>query len=99
MSLGNILAGAMDPASILQQLAANGGNIIIINAGASEAEGPDQELAAMGEGDAPLPPLPIPPGPAMAAGPDVEGPVEDAVEPVEEPADMMGAAKAALLKK
>jgi hypothetical protein len=33
-------------------------------------------------------------------GPDVEAPVEDAAEGgVEEPGDMMGAAKAALLKK
>lgn len=98
MSLGNLMSGALDISSILQGLAANGGNLIIVNAGSSE--GP--ELPEMEE---PVPPIPappmgaVPPGPPPV-GPDVEEPVEDAVEGgVEEPADMMGAAKAALLKK
>ena len=93
MSLGNLMSGALDVSSILQGLAASGGNIIIVNAGGGEApELPEME-------DAGMPPIPAPPGPPIV-GPDVEEPVEDAAEGgVEEPQDMMGAAKAALMKK
>ena len=98
MSLGNLMSGALDISSILQGLAANGGNVIIVNAGGGAPELPEME-------DAGMPPIPappmgaVPPGPPPV-GPDIEEPVEDAVEGgVEEPADMMGAAKAALLKK
>ena len=97
MSLGNLMSGALDISSILQGLAASGGNVIIVNAGGGAPELPEMEE--------PVPPIPappmgaVPPGPPPV-GPDVEEPVEDAVEGgVEEPADMMGAAKAALLKK
>ena len=94
MSLGNLMSGALDVSSILQGLAASGGNIIIVNAGGGEApELPEME-------DAGMPPIPVPPGPPPVMGPDVEEPVEDAAEGgVEEPQDMMGAAKAALMKK
>ena len=97
MSLGNLMSGALDVSSILQGLAASGGNIIIVNAGGGEApELPEME-------DAGMPPIPAPPGPPghpPVMGPDVEEPVEDAAEGgVEEPQDMMGAAKAALMKK
>ena len=97
MSLGNLMSGALDIGTILQGLAASGGNVIIVNAGGGAPELPEME--------AELPPIPappmgaVPPGPPPV-GPDVEEPIEDAVEGgVEEPADMMGAAKAALLKK
>jgi hypothetical protein len=94
MSLGNLMSGALDINSILQGLAGSGGNVIIVNAGGGAPELPEMEEAAM-------PPIPAPPMEAMPpVGPDVEEPIEDAAEGgVEEPADMMGAAKAALLKK
>ena len=85
------MSGALDISSILQGLAASGGNVIIVNAGGGE--GP--ELPAMEE---PVPPIPAPPMGAVPPGPPPVGPeIEEPVE--EEPADMMGAAKAALLKK
>jgi hypothetical protein len=93
MSLGNLMSGALDIGSILQGLAGSGGNVIIVNAGGGAPELPEME--------AELPPIPAPPmGAVPPVGPDVEEPVEEVVEGgVEEPADMMGAAKAALLAK
>jgi len=85
------MSGALDISSILQGLAASGGNVIILNAGGSEGpELPEMEDEAM-------PPIPAPPVGAVPPGPPPVGP--DVEEPVEEPADMMGAAKAALLAK
>ena len=102
MSLGNLMSGALDVNTILQGLAANGGNVIIINAGSSEAEGPEEDAGEMSEeGETAAPPLPVPPpiaakGPMPPIGPDMENAAEGGVE---EPTDLMSAAKAALLKK
>ena len=101
-SLGGMLGGAIDIQQLLEQLKQSGGNVIMINPG-SAAGSP---MPPIGGGAPPMPPAP-PPGPEMisngappALGPDMEGPMEDAAEGgIEEPQDMMGAAKAALLKK
>jgi hypothetical protein len=95
MSLGNLMAGALDLPSILQAISANGGNVIIVNAGgggAPELPEIEEELPPLPGPPMGEPPADVPPGP-LPIGPDVEAPVE------EEPTDMMGAAKAALLKK
>jgi hypothetical protein len=102
-SLGGMLGGAIDIQQLLEQLKQSGGNVIMINPG-SAAGSP---MPPIGGGAPPMPPAPPPPGPEMisngappALGPDIEGPMEDAAEGgIEEPQDMMGAAKAALLKK
>ena len=88
------MSGALDISSILQGLAASGGNVIIVNAGGGAPELPEME-------DAGMPPIPAPPMGAVPPGPPGAPPMaeEPVEEVVEEPEDMMGAAKAALLAK
>lgn len=105
MSLGNMLGGAMDIHAIIEALKNSGGNIMIINPGQGGGAAMPPDMMA---GAPPAPPMPEPPmgGPEMisngappAMGPDVEGPAEDLAEGgIEEPTDMLSAAKAGLAK-
>jgi hypothetical protein len=106
-SLGGMLGGAIDIPALLDQLRQGGGHVVVINPG-SAAGAPMPPIGGGAGGPPGMPPMPPPePGPEMisngappALGPDAEGPAENIAEGgMEEPQDMMGAAKAALLKK
>ncbi len=102
MSLGNMMGGAVDIASIIEQLKnGSGGNVIIINPGQGAGGGGMPMDMGPPPGMPPMPPEDsiVSNGAPPALGPDAEGPVEDAMEGgKEEPQDMLGAVKAGLDK-